>query len=193
LLYFELFLKRHKEKREQERKELRLLVGTNLVRLSHLETITVDLYKTVVLPKVLEQIVNCNDEIAQEYLMECIIQVFPDDFHIQTLEEYLRACSELNEDVNVKNIIVALVERLVKKINEINDKDNTTSTTLFEIFSKQISEIIKSRPNMPIQDIVALHATLLNLAVRCYDSRLDYVDKVLEITENIFSNMNLDQ
>lgn len=188
-----MYYKRHKEKREQERKELRLLVGTNLVRLSHLETITVDLYKTVVLPKVLEQIVNCNDEIAQEYLMECIIQVFPDDFHIQTLEEYLRACSEMNEDVNVKNIIVALVERLVKKINEINDKDNTTGTTLFEIFSKQISEIIKSRPNMPIQDIVALHATLLNLAVRCYDSRLDYVDKVLEITENIFSNMNLDQ
>jgi len=29
----------------------------------------------VVLPGVLEQVVNCNDPIAQEYLMECIIQV----------------------------------------------------------------------------------------------------------------------
>ena len=46
---------------------------------------------------------------------------------------------------------------------------------------------------MPIQDIVALHTTVLNLAVKCYTKRLDYVDKVLEITESIFNNMNLDQ
>ena len=29
----------------------------------------------VVLPGVLEQVVNCRDSLAQEYLMECIIQV----------------------------------------------------------------------------------------------------------------------
>ena len=28
-----------------------------------------------VLPGVLEQVVNCKDPIAQEYLMECVIQV----------------------------------------------------------------------------------------------------------------------
>ena len=72
---FKTFHSRLKEKREQERKELRLLVGTNLVRISQLETINVDLYENLVLPKLLEQVVNCNDAIAQEYLMECIIQV----------------------------------------------------------------------------------------------------------------------
>lgn len=45
---------------------------------------------------------------------------------------------------------------------------------------------------MPVQDIVALHTTMLNLAVKCYPDRIDYVDKVLEITEAIFNNMNLD-
>ena len=70
---------RQKEKREQERKELRLLVGTNLVRLSQLDCINCELYTNDVLPKILEQVVNCNDAIAQEYLMECIIQV---EFHI---------------------------------------------------------------------------------------------------------------
>lgn len=102
---------RLKEKREQERKELRLLVGTNLVRLSQLDSITVELYSTAVLPQILEQVVNCNDEIAQEYLMECIIQVFPDQFHIRTLQTYLGACVNLNEDVNIRNIIVSLVDR----------------------------------------------------------------------------------
>lgn len=46
---------------------------------------------------------------------------------------------------------------------------------------------------MPVQDIVALHSTVLNLAVKCYIDRLDYVDKIFEITEAIFFNMNLDQ
>ena len=74
-----------------------------------------------------------------------------------------------------------------------SDDDSAEQPTLFEIFSRKISEIIKSRPNMPVQDIVALHTTVLNLAVKCYPDRLDYVDRVLDITETIFSNMNLDQ
>ena len=55
--------------------ELRILVGTNLVRLSQLENVEVDTYKRIVLPGILEQVVSCRDAIAQEYLMECIIQV----------------------------------------------------------------------------------------------------------------------
>ena len=39
---------RDKEKREQERKDLRLLVGSNLVRLSQLESLDVQDYKNVV-------------------------------------------------------------------------------------------------------------------------------------------------
>jgi vacuolar protein sorting-associated protein 35 len=38
---------RDKEKREQERKELRLLVGSNLVRLSQLEALDLQSYSTV--------------------------------------------------------------------------------------------------------------------------------------------------
>ena len=35
------------QRREQERRELRILVGTNLVRLSELECVNADRYKTV--------------------------------------------------------------------------------------------------------------------------------------------------
>ena len=68
-------LSRDKERRELERRELRILVGTNLVRLSQLEGVGLELYKSVILPSVLEQVVNCKDVIAQEYLMEVVIQV----------------------------------------------------------------------------------------------------------------------
>ncbi len=119
---------------------MRLLVGTNLVRLSQLDSINVDLYYSVVLPKVLEQVVNCNDEIAQEYLMECIIQVFPDEFHIKTLDDYLKSCVELHEEVNIRNVIVSLTERLIKTQIQLDSKQE--EETIFEKFSKGISEII---------------------------------------------------
>ena len=70
-----MFSNRDREKKEKERMELRILVGTNLVRLSQLENVEVDTYKRIVLPGILEQVVSCRDAIAQEYLMECIIQV----------------------------------------------------------------------------------------------------------------------
>lgn len=92
---------RERERREKERLELRLLVGTNLVRLSQLESVDVNLYTRVVLPGILEQVVSCKDAIAQEYLMESLIQVFPDEFHLATLSPFLNSCAELAPDVKV--------------------------------------------------------------------------------------------
>ena len=45
------------------------------MRLSQLEKVNVEMYSELVLPGILEQNVSCRDAIAQEYLMECIIQV----------------------------------------------------------------------------------------------------------------------
>ncbi len=66
---------REKERREKERLELRILVGTNLVRLSQLESVDSSYYQKDILPNLLEQVIKCRDAIAQEYLMECVIQV----------------------------------------------------------------------------------------------------------------------
>jgi vacuolar protein sorting-associated protein 35 len=72
---------RDREKREAERKDLRILVGTNLVRLSQLDGVDLELYQNTILPAILEQVVQCKDVIAQEYLMEVVIQVrFPSHF-----------------------------------------------------------------------------------------------------------------
>ncbi|PHT40497.1 hypothetical protein CQW23_19351 [Capsicum baccatum] len=37
-------------------------------------------------------VINCKDDIAQGYLMDYIIQVFPDEYHLQTLETLLGTC-----------------------------------------------------------------------------------------------------
>ncbi|POW10606.1 hypothetical protein PSTT_05997 [Puccinia striiformis] len=105
-------LSRDREKREMERKELRILVGTNLVRLSQLDGVDLDMYQGMILPAVLEQVVNCKDTIAQEYLMEVVIQVFTDNFHLRTLGPFLSATAQLHPKVNIKQIVIALIDRL---------------------------------------------------------------------------------
>jgi len=46
---------------------------------------------------------------------------------------------------------------------------------------------------MPPEDIVALQVSLINLAHKCYPDRVDYVDKVLGKTGEIFSQINLEK
>ncbi|XP_064466793.1 vacuolar protein sorting-associated protein 35-like [Ornithodoros turicata] len=177
---------RDKDRRERERQELRLLVGTNLVRLSQLDSVDMDRYKKVVLPGILEQVVSCRDSIAQEYLMECIIQVFPDEFHLQTLSSFLKACAELRQQVNVKNIIISLIDRLAMYAMKEDGPGIPSDIKLFDIFSDQVAQVIQSRQEMPPEDIVALQVSLIHLALKCYQDRVDYVNKVLQTTEEIF-------
>ena len=101
---------REREQRMKERQELQLLVGSNLVRLSQL--VDLETYKSVIFQPLLEQVVQCRDVLAQEYLLEVITQVFPDEFHLHTLDQLLAATARLNPNVNVKAIVIGLMDRL---------------------------------------------------------------------------------
>ncbi|XP_067630297.1 vacuolar protein sorting-associated protein 35 isoform X2 [Eurosta solidaginis] len=187
-----------KSRREKEREELKILVGTNLVRLSQLESATLEHYQRWILPGILEQVVSCRDAIAQEYLMECIIQVFPDEFHLQTLDPFLKSCAQLETGVNVKNIIISLIDRLAA----YNQRSGKTSGTdiesiippeveLFEVFSIQVANIVQTRTDMPLEDTISLQIALLSLAQKVYPDRVDYVDKVLGTTTQILERLNM--
>ncbi|KAI8913261.1 vacuolar protein sorting-associated protein 35 [Gorgonomyces haynaldii] len=177
-------LSRDREKREQERKELRLLVGSNLVRLSQLEEMSLEMYSTHILPSILEEIVSCRDVIAQEYLMEVIIQVFQDEFHLRCLDTYLSAVARLQRDVNVKQIVISLIDRFSAYANrvreELQDGSNgiPEDVKLFEVFWTQVNELVKQRPELTVEDIIALLVSLNGLALNCYPERLDYIDMV---------------
>nr|XP_024643919.1 vacuolar protein sorting-associated protein 35-like [Macaca nemestrina] len=45
---------------------------------------------------------------------------------------------------------------------------------------------------MPSEDVVSLQVSLINLAMKYYPDRVDYVDKVLETTVEIFNKLNLE-
>ena len=66
---------RNKAEREKQRRELKILVGTNLSRLSELEGLTTKVYKETILPALMTQIVGCKDSIAQEYVKTSSVKI----------------------------------------------------------------------------------------------------------------------
>ncbi|KAH9850574.1 vacuolar protein sorting-associated protein 35 [Lenzites betulinus] len=135
---------REREKREMERKELRILVGTNLVRLSQLDGVDLDMYQKLILPSILQQIVVCKDVIAQEYLMEVVIQVFTDEFHLYTLGPFLSATAQLHPKVNIKQIVIALIDRLAAyAAREAENEDPEETKRQEEAAAKRLAERVQ--------------------------------------------------
>mmetsp|Transcript_3158 Transcript_3158/g.4613 ORF Transcript_3158/g.4613 Transcript_3158/m.4613 type:complete len:1282 (-) Transcript_3158:2285-6130(-) len=195
-----------KRRRERERNELRMMVGTNLVRLSELEGVTSAIYGTVILPRILDQIVACRDPLAQAYLMDCIIQVFPDEFHIQTLEVVLSVCSKLRDKVNIKTILQSIMDRLSNYYADellLNDEEDTegvkTSVMLdsFEMFDECIRSVLQARgAKITAKEVIRLEASLLDFSLKCYPGRMDYINRCIGVcasclrgegTSNVFN------
>lgn len=176
-----------RERREQERLELQILVGKNLVRLSQLEGVDLEMYRGEVLGKVVDVVVGSQDPIAQQYLMEAVIQVFPDDFHIATLSVLLEACSRLQPGVDLRTILTALMDRLAAFFDRADsaaesEVDLSTSgggggEDMFRTFSEHIGKLVEG--SLSLEAYLSVQTSLANLALKCYPERLAYVDEVL--------------
>ncbi|CAD5167323.1 unnamed protein product [Musa acuminata subsp. malaccensis] len=172
---------REKDKREKERSQLRDLVGKNLHVLSQIEGVDLDIYKETVLPRVLEQVVNCKDELAQHYLMDCIIQVFPDEYHLQTLETLLGAFPQLQPTVDIKTVLSQLMDRLSNyAASSIEVLPEFLQVEAFSKLSNAIGKVvIEAQVDMPVVGAITLYVSLLTFTLRVHPDRLDYVDQVL--------------
>jgi len=176
-----------RKKRSKDREDLRVLVGTNLVRLSQLEGLDMHEYKANVLPKILEEVVSCKDTIAQTYLMDCIIQVFPDDFHLATLECFLQTCATLKEKVNVRTILEAMMERLVLHVTT-GMGSIPAEVPAFKLFNDCVSSIIEERATMSLVETLKLQTSLSKFALKCFPSRIDYITHCLETCNVLIEN-----
>ncbi|GMP32045.1 hypothetical protein CsSME_00005986 [Camellia sinensis var. sinensis] len=171
---------REKERREKERSELRDLVGKNLHVLSQVEGVDLDMYRDTVLPRVLEQVVNCKDDLAQYYLMDCIIQVFPDEYHLQTLETLLGACPLLQPSVDIKTVLSRLMERLSNyAASSAEVLPEFLQVEAFAKLNNAIGKVIEAQVDMPIAGAVTLYSSLLTFTLHVHPDRLDYVDQIL--------------
>lgn len=104
------------------------------------------MYQQTILPSILEQVVNCKDMIAQEYLMEVVIQVFTDEFHLHTLGPFLSATALLHPKVNIKQIVIALIDRLAAyAAREAENEDPEETRRQEEAAAKRLAERVKAQ------------------------------------------------
>lgn len=76
--------------------------------------------------------------------MDCVIQVFPDEYHLQSLEPLLDTTSNLNPNVDIKSIFINLMEKLSKfAANTENDVVTINKDLdIFKLFKKYTDKII---------------------------------------------------
>ena len=83
--------------------------------------------------------------------MECVIQAFPDEYHLQTLEQLLDTTSNLNVEVDIKNIFISLMEKLSKFAAQSQNQDESMMSTIggnldiFRLFKKYTDKIIEEQ------------------------------------------------
>jgi vacuolar protein sorting-associated protein 35 len=173
--------------RETERNELNMLVGENIVRMSSLEDVTLELYKNLVLPQLLEQIQKCKDVLSQQYLTDCIIQVFPDEFHLHTLEKFLEGCSKLESEVDTKSIFIALMERLANyaaghpETIEALDKESD----VFAVMKRYVDNVLEEQGATDLQRLIELQVAFIRFSIKCYPDKINNVNSILETATKI--------
>mmetsp|Transcript_15148 Transcript_15148/g.62085 ORF Transcript_15148/g.62085 Transcript_15148/m.62085 type:complete len:720 (-) Transcript_15148:1212-3371(-) len=167
--------------RTKQRRELSLLVGSSIMTISQLRGVDLSLYKTLILPKLLDQIVSCKESLAQEYLMECIVQVFPDEHHIGTLEELLKALSKFEKGVDLRLVIAALTDRLSRfAANSPENCEAVRNARTFDVFAACLPDVVKKfAPFIQRTELLKAYASLLRVVLAAYPDRMDFVDQIL--------------
>ena len=178
-----------RRRREKDRNELRILVGTNLVRLSALDSITSTIYGQVILPTVLDQIVICADPLSQAYLLDCIVQVFPDEYHIETMPILLAVCPKLRDKVNIRTVLGSLMTRLANYLADeelLDEKDSNqvkraVALDSFRMFDECVQNVYNARgPKLNAKEVIRLQTALLEYSMKCYKGNVEQITLCLK-------------
>ena len=190
--------------RERERQDLKILIGENINRLSSLEGLSSDLYRDKILPKLIEIIFekrdNKVDPLSQQYLMECIIQAFPDEYNIHCMDDILKTATQLDENVDVKSLFIILMEKLARYVSENSAESKSileAAEKIFEPLKLSIDKLVMQSVSQPggIQEpnkFLELELALMKFTIKCcpQNDRLNTVNQVLEKTKFILNAYN---
>lgn len=160
---------------DNERNELKVLVGENIIRISDLETVDVNIFKNLILPKIISIVLDSKDGLSQQYLMECVIHVFSEHFIISTLRIILNVFTKLSQTVDVKGLFISILEKISKYLsnnNSVEEGELNLKVQLEEIFedlkSSVTSIVSESLKNSSDElKILELLAAFMKFTLKC--------------------------
>ncbi|GAW80876.1 vacuolar protein sorting-associated protein 35 [Plasmodium gonderi] len=121
----------------KEKMDVKMLVGSILVRMSQLEGMTRQYYIEKCLPKLLQNLSTINDSLIQQYIFESMVQVFSDECHIYTLDILLNAVLKINSSLDFKSILITLLKRL-RSFIESNKYELPKEVDIFNLFYEHL-------------------------------------------------------
>ncbi|CAK9070393.1 unnamed protein product [Durusdinium trenchii] len=151
---------------DEYRFSLRLLLGAHLMEISRLEGLTTQLYAEVVLPELLNLVPACEDAAGQAYLLQLIVEVFGDAFHLHTLEKVLATCAEVHWSVDLKPLTQHLLSRLTSFLADMGrmgeEVKGKSALDVFGLFHSHMKQL-HSRPRTaatPLDSLLELQLEL---------------------------------
>lgn len=133
---------------------------------------------------------------AQQYLLDCMIQGFPEEFHINTLPELLATCSkELQKDVDMKLIFINLMDRLSNYLADSGTSAENLDINIYELFKMNIQELIRTSVNNEVRSTLNLYSAFLQFILKCYPKQHQYVNEILKDASAYcaFNENNIDE
>lgn len=200
-----------RETRYQERKELKILVGSNLVRLSQVmddfkgdeHYLAADFYHQKIFPVIVEQIVQSHDHLAQTYLIDVLIQIFPDSYHFLTLKNLLNdVFPKLHPVLKKSELIATLVDRFVTYLKFESDLQSATDGTdhlqlqddeeprkrtyipaddIFEAFWEFFDNLSKGPTSLPLDEYVPILLSLIRLSLALTQNNIAVLTKIYQL------------
>ncbi|OHT15120.1 Vacuolar protein sorting-associated protein 35 containing protein [Tritrichomonas foetus] len=171
------------EERKLQRSQLKQLVGSNIQRLSMLRGLEITHYKEIVMPCIVEQITACREPLAQYYIIEIITQVFPAEFHIETLENLFEVLMKLEDDVSTLSLVTSIIKRLQTYFTA-PDADKTSAITTVRLVAQQIDSLLQAGQNFSLEDTLDTLGTLLNFTLEVDTGNTSNVNSILHFVEN---------
>ncbi|KAK8866915.1 Vacuolar protein sorting-associated protein 35 [Tritrichomonas musculus] len=183
------------EERKLQRSQLKQLVGSNIQRLSMLNGLELTHYKDIILPCVVEQITACREPLAQYYIIEIITQVFPAEYHIETLETLFEVLMKLEDEVSTLSLVTSIIKRLQTYFTA-QDSDKAMAIKTVKLVAQQIDQLLQAGQHFSLEDTLEMLGTLLNFTLEVDPNNTSNVNSILHFVENhidgIYGDARLD-
>ena len=186
--------------KDKERNDLKVLVGENIIRLSSLTGLTLEKYQKNVLPRIIALLLNSKDQLIQQYLMECIIFAFPNDYNVYCLGLILDTCTKLLPTVDIKSLFISLMDKLAKIVGEVNENEEeneilreftSKDSNIFDLLKKNIDKIIKEQGDTyDNYKLLELLVAFMKFTIKCNKQNIECINHILSSSVNIVSRFS---
>ena len=128
------------------RNEIKEMIRDNILKLVNIKDMDSDNYKNKILLPLLKIIIECEDYLSQEFFLLNIIDLFPDEFNIKSIDIIINSLGQMKEKVDIKEIFIKIMEKLgnfdsVEKLQDIKTNE------IFEKLNGSIEKIIQELQN----------------------------------------------